>query len=217
MIRQNLLLVAAGLLVALTGIVHGLWTDRWQAMPEVAEAVARLDQIPREVGDWRGIDLELSPGEIKTAQIAGYCYRRYEHVRNRHGVMMLLVCGRPGPISVHTPDVCFEGAGYQKVSAPVGFTLPYGTSDRKGNFWTMGMRQKAVPSTGLRVFWAWTAGGPWQAPDYPRLTFARHRTLFKLYVLRGTTDEDIRVEEDPCAELMRALLPALDRALLEGL
>ncbi len=211
---RNLPVVAAAILVLVCGVVHGLWNERWGTGGAVDDAVALLGNVPRDVGDWRGTDLELSPEEVRAARIAGYCYRRYENARNRHAVVMLLVCGRPGPIAVHTPDVCFEGAGYKRVTSPSPFALAYAAEGREGTFRTMRLRQEeAAFPTELRVFWSWHAGGAWQAPDQPRLSLARHRALYKLYILRSTNDEEVRPEDDPCVAFMRLLLPRLDSAL----
>lgn len=211
---RNLPLLTASSLVVLAGIVHGLWNDRWRTASEVREAVARLVDVPRDLGDWRGTDLELSPEEVRAGRIAGYCYRRYENPRNRDAVIVLLVCGRPGPIAVHTPDVCFEGAGFRRVGSPVPFTVAYGTADREADLWTIRMRrEEAAFLTELRVFWSWNGENSWQALEQPRVNFARHRSLYKLYVLHGRAGEDAGPEAGPCVPFMRLLLPELDRAL----
>ena len=68
----------------------------------------------------------------------------------------------------------------------------------------------------LHIFWAWSATGDWQAPDNPRLTFARAPLLYKLYVLReGTTDGE-RLEEDSCKEFIKRLLPELEQCLFQA-
>ena len=30
----------------------------------------------------------------------------------------LILCGRPGPVSIHTPDVCYRGLGYEPTGSP---------------------------------------------------------------------------------------------------
>jgi hypothetical protein len=214
---RYVLVATVAALVILSGIVQGLWTDRWGAATEVSDAVARLDDVPRTLGDWSGTDLVLSREEIDAARIAGYCYRLYENSRNRHAVQMLLVTGRPGPIAVHTPDVCFEGAGYGKVGPPTALALRYGAADDEAHLRTIRMRETeaAFPSE-VRIFWTWLSAGSWQAPDNPRLTFSRRRALYKLYVLRARASGDVRPEDDPCAQFLKVLLPELDTALGNG-
>jgi hypothetical protein len=214
---RYLTLFGAGAVVVLSGAVHGKWTGRWGDDTALEDAVARLGRIPLAVGDWRGADQVLGREETEAARIAGYCYRRYENLRSRHAVTVLLACGRPGPIAVHTPDICFEGAGYRRLAPPAPCRLAYGGDDRAAGFRTMRMRQaEAASPTELRIFWSWSAGGAWQAPDNPRVAFARRRALYKLYVLREYAGEEVRPEDDPCAEFLRALLPALDAALAEA-
>jgi hypothetical protein len=205
-------LVASGVAVLLAGVVHGLWTDRWGQSTALTEAVARLERVPRDVGDWHGKDLELSAEEVQAAQLAGYCYRHYVHARSRYEVKILLLCGPPGPLAVHTPDVCFKGAGYRELGEPVSFQLPYG--DEEADFRTLRMRMDETPHSGvLRIFWSWSTGGSWQAPGNPRLSFARHPALYKLYVLSTTAGETIQAKDDPAVDFMKEFLPRLDAIL----
>lgn len=212
--RRYLPLLAAGVAVLLAGVVHGLWTDRWGQSPAIDEAVARLDRIPRDVGDWHGEDLVLPEDEVQAAQLAGYCYRRYVNAHSRHVVTMLLLCGPTGPLAVHTPDVCFKGAGYRELGEPVPFQLPYNGADDEAAFRTLRMREDEVAHPAmLRIFWSWSAGGSWQAPTNPRLSLSRHRYLYKLYVLRMNVGENVEAKDDPCVKFMDAFLPQLDTAL----
>ncbi len=211
---RNLALVAASLMLLVSGLVHGLWTDRWQPGRDVDDFIARLDAIPRDVGDWHGKDVALPGDQQRAARIDGYCYRRYQNATSRHTVTMLLVCGRAGPIAVHTPDVCFEGAGYRAAMKPAPFELTYGPEDAEAGLRTMrfGKEHAAFPME-IRVFWTWNDGSGWQAPENPRLAYAGRHALYKMYVLRETTDEDVRPEDDPCAEFLRQFLPEVDAAL----
>jgi hypothetical protein len=65
----------------------------------------------------------------------------------------------------------------------------------------------------LRIVWAWSAGGPWQAPEVARLVFARYPALYKLYLIRPLTSPDEPLDRDPCFDFLRALLPELQRSL----
>src|SRR5947209_9927630 len=99
-------LSALGLLVLLvSGVVHGLWTDRWRAAAEPAAYAARLADVPRTVGDWEGQDVTLEEKSLRVAEVTGYLARTYVHRRTGAMAEVVVVCGRPGPISVHTPDV----------------------------------------------------------------------------------------------------------------
>jgi hypothetical protein len=212
MLRILLPVVGISAVVA-TGAVHGLWTDRWGLAEEPATAPARLEQIPLSLPDWEGQTIDS--GKINLDGATGCLHRHYVHHRTGKEVTVFLVCGRPGPVSIHTPDVCYAGSGYEVLSqtkyAPtLGPTAP-GAEFHTGQF----RQRRAADQTYLRIFWAWSATGDWSAPNDPRFAFARYPALFKLYLIRELTVPDEPLEDDPSVELMRQLLPEMRRALFE--
>src|SRR5262249_40391692 len=137
--------------------------------------------------------------------------------RSGSSVTVLLVCGRPGPISVHTPDVCYDGAGYEALGEPADLRLTVGTSGRDAGFRHVLFRKtNSVVPAYLRVFWSWTSAGTWEAPDNPRLTFASRPALYKLYVIRETATDEGRVEDDPGVKFLQVLLSELGRTVFAG-
>jgi hypothetical protein len=211
---RQVLLGASGILVlAFCGIVHGLWTDRWAHRSDLAQAAATLDSLPLVLGDWHGTNLDQA-GERATA-MAGTLSRRYLHRPTGKVVSIYIGCGRPGPVSVHTPEVCYAGSGYQ-VDRLATFAVPSGSDMPRGEFWTARfVKEKADGRTNLRLFWSWHAAGQWQIADNPRLAFAGERLLYKLYVIREMTGGDEPVETDPCVDFLRQLLPAMQSTYFE--
>src|SRR4051794_29049118 len=205
------ILVGAALLAA-SGLVHGILTERWSSSGELQAAVARLDRIPITVGDWTGRALELNREQLRVGRIAGYIHRRYENRRTGATATILVVCGSPGPISVHTPDACYGGIGYEPMAPQARYSTP---TPRPAEFWRLDLRKPPSPEPGyLRVFYAWNAAGGWKAPaGEPRLVFSRAPFLYKLYVIREMRVADEPLEGDPGLELARQLLSPLDGAL----
>src|SRR4051812_15943550 len=105
------LIVTTTLVVIASGLVHGFWTDRWQPLAATTEAAARLDELPLTLGDWVGERMEVKPGQAG-AGVAGCIQRRYVQRQTGSTVVMALVCGRPGPVSIHTPEACYGASGY---------------------------------------------------------------------------------------------------------
>src|SRR5260370_5182040 len=106
------LIVFAGLVLA-AGTIHGALTDRWSASTSVAEAARRLDAVPQTLADWHGEEAPLDTDNLQSLQsagIKGHLSRRYRNIVTGERISLLIVCGRPGPISVHTPDICYGGA-----------------------------------------------------------------------------------------------------------
>jgi len=202
----------AFLLLAVSGVVHGLWTGRWG--PSAAlEAAARCDRVAMTLGDWEGQATVLPPRHLAVAEIAGYVSRRYVNRGTGQTVSVLLVCGRPGPIAVHAPTVCFEGSGYHMLDNEEKYTLQPSTDSGPANFRTVRFQKPGVAPETLRIFWSWRGRGAWMVPDKPRLTFARSGFLYKLYVVHRLSSADDPLEEDPALDFLRLLLPELQRCL----
>ncbi len=213
---RTLPLVAAIALVVFSGVAQGLWTHRWTASRELESAVARLDRIPRNVGDWEGQDQVLDREQLKEARISGHLMRRYRSRRDGSVVTVLLVCGPTGPIAVHTPDICYRGVGYELDADPERVVVRPGGGGSPADFWCADFRkQNALLPLGLRIYWAWATADIWKAPDNPRLTFAGRPALYKLYVICEMADLRTSTERrDPGLEFIRAFLPALEKALV---
>jgi hypothetical protein len=207
--------------VLASGVVHGLLTDRWQEAPEPATRAARLQMVPYMLGDWVAQDIETDAQQI--GPVAGYLHRRYLNRQSGIGVTMYMVCGRPGPVCIHTPDVCYAASGYEILNQE-RLKLPADISE--GEFWTTKLRRtNSTEDQRLRIFWSWSDGDAWSVPENPRLEFARRSVLFKLYLIReerssnrpGTqTDNGEFSAEEPCLDLLRQLLPEWRKAVFGG-
>jgi Protein of unknown function (DUF3485) len=101
---------AVGMLLA-SGVVHGVWTDRWSEQSDLKAAAARLEQLPMTLGVWHGSNVEMENDPNST--VAGQVARRYVHASTGKSVTILLACGRAGAVCTHTPDVCYAGIGYE--------------------------------------------------------------------------------------------------------
>jgi hypothetical protein len=201
-------------LVLASGIVHGVWTDRWRSSDLPQVWATRVCDVPLVIGDWEGEPLEMDARSREIAQIDGYLLRRYVQRHSRQEVVVSVVCGRPGPVGAHTPDVCFWGSGYDAVQRPARFEALDAGPGGPAEFWTARFHRPDDPAAPqVRVFWAWSAAGPWRAVAYPRVEFARCPALYKLYVGRTLQRQDEPLERDPAVTFLRLLLPELRRAL----
>jgi Protein of unknown function (DUF3485) len=202
--------LVASALVIVCGAVHGFWSDRWQQPVETAAAAARMDALPTEAGDWIGYPIEVK--NPQTGGVAGTLYRRYENHRTGDAATVFLVCGRSGPVSIHTPEVCYAADGFV-----VGAKSKTSVGDNDANFFSAdAVKSKAAVETRLRIFWGWNDGKGWTAPDDARFTYVAYRhspVLYKLYVQRDLNGPAQASREEPCQSLLKVLLPELDRTL----
>jgi hypothetical protein len=210
MTRTILLWIAAAA-VLVDGVVYGLWTDRWGNSRTVEEAVAALERVPLTIGDWQGESKDLGVRQAEQAGFAGYWLRRYERRTDGMVVHVMLACGRPGPLCVHTPTVCYAGAGFEQSEAPAKYVAAAETNTPP-EFWKakFSMADAAVP-VHLRIYYSWRTPDAWKASDSPRLQFARESVLFKMYVTQTMTGRDERKEESACVEFMNLFLPELEK------
>jgi len=209
MLRLFCCLVATGLLLA-CGLVHGYWTDRWIPPTDLTRSAERMDDVPLTVGDWDGHPLEVKATAVDP-HLARHLERRYVNRVTGEAVSIALVVGRPGPVSIHTPEVCYSASGYVITSRGES-AIP----GRQEEFFTMdAVRARASEESRIRLLWAWSAGSGWETASAPRLKFAHHRVLYKLYVTRDLTNLGEPSREDPCVTFLQGFLPVLDQILFK--
>ncbi len=213
--RQRMLeAICIGVLVV-SGLAHGLASHRWHSeSPLLAQAVARLERTPLVIGTWRGTARQLDSAELTKAGVAEAFLRSYDSSDRRARVHVLLVCGYPGPVSVHSPEACFPAAGYTLIGVPTRYQAPFSSGARPAEFWKAGFSGGSglVPAH-RTTYWAWNATGAWQAPDQPRWAFASSPILYKLYVSCETIPADEGLESSVCEAFLADLLPALQQTL----
>src|SRR3954469_5360043 len=157
---RTLLIGSALVVLVSSGVVHGVWTDRWSEREDLSAAAACLEQIPMAVGGWQGKTVELDNNP--NSGLAGTLARRYVHAPTGKAVTLYLACGRPGVVGTHTPDVCYQGNGFQMLTQK-RFQLPGQNTQAPPEFLTARFdRQRQDGQTSLRIFWSWLAGGGWK-------------------------------------------------------
>jgi len=196
-------------LIAACGLLQRYWIGRVSDEEVLREAASRLALIPSVAGDWDGHDLTMDSREFKQTEANGVLQRRYVHRRSGETVMMTLLCGRPGPICVHTPEVCFPGAGFEEQGVGSKYSVP---GENDAQFWVRRFQKQAAVSEQWRILYSWTSNGNWQAADSPRLAFAGRPVLYKLYLMRRLSTAKEPLDADPTLNLLGALRPQLRAA-----
>jgi hypothetical protein len=206
--KRTILFAVALVLVIVSGAVHGFWTGRWDSDVSVTP---RLDSVGQELGDWQGEDIDVPPQH--RPGISGILCRKYTNRLSGDAVTVYLVCGVTGAVSIHTPDACYAASGF-KVQAPTNFTLKGDEGQASQEFKTARMvRTRQGDQTQLRIFWAWSSGGRWQVPEDARIAFPRQTHLCKLYLIHDQPRGGDNLDNEPCVELMKQLLPEMKRSL----
>ncbi len=206
MSRRNLAFLAAVAMLLASGLLYHLLAKDSDQLEPAAERVAL---VPMVIGDWQGHDEEVDRASFEQAGAKGYWTRTYVNARTNESVLVILMCGRAGKMAVHTPEVCYHGAGYELHEEPTACALK-----ESGSFWTAQFTKKATVPTHLRLYWAWNAHGAWEASAAARWQFRGEPFLYKLYVSRDISRQPgVAPGADMAAQFMRELLPVLDRTL----
>lgn len=210
-------LLAVGLALALVlsaGLVHGLWIERWLPSTALEQALTLVPLVPKEFSGWTGKtpETEMDPEVFRQAGAQAYWTRVYTNPDKPGAFSVILMCGRAGRMAVHTPEVCYRGAGYELMGTADQRTVTFDTN-QTGHFWSARFAKDTGKGMDLRLFWAWNAWGEWEAPTSPRWTFRGQPFLFKLYVGREVTDTAAGPGEEPTLDFLHDFLPVLEAAL----
>lgn len=195
------------------GYVHGRWTMRWARSHEVSDAAERVQEFPLALGEWKGEDEPLEPRELAMTGAAGYFRRTYRNEVTQERVSVLLMVGMPRRVAVHTPDVCYRGAGFEAAGPEKKASMKIGK--REAHFWLQEFTANGPGRHGsLRIFWSWNAGQGWEAPGNAPIHFARQAVLYKLYVQRQLSSPNEGSDEEVCERFLHTFLPELEARVL---
>jgi hypothetical protein len=204
-------LIAGACILLLFGVVQALTINRADANVDFKRLADGLGAIPLVMSDWQGEDLEADALAARVADCEGMLQRRYTSNDGREISLMILV-GRPGPLSVHLPEFCYRGLGYEE-QGPTQHR-EFDSSTPSATFRVVNMENsRAIVPRHIRVYHSWNNGSGWSAPATPRLAFARASYLYKLYVTPPPSSSPLAEDKDVCADFIRACLPAIDDAL----
>ena len=209
------LLALVAVLVLLDGALGGYWGGRWTTNEQLATAAAKLERLPLTCGDWQGERQEIDAKVLERAGFSGYALRQYKNQRGDI-VTVLLACGRAGPLSVHTPEVCYGGQGYAVSGSAKQWTPAEEENAPAAAFWkAVFARPNPTSPEQLQVLWSWNKNGVWMASDHPRWTFAGTPVLYKLYVTQTFVPHKEGAEGEACQEFLREFLPEIDKLLAQ--
>jgi hypothetical protein len=203
--------VAVVLVVGLTilsGVLYGRMSDRWGPAVDTLAVANKLKEIPNEFGDWRlQSSEELGKAAQEQLEPTAYLVNRYQNRRTYDVVNMTLLLGRPGPISVHTPEVCFGTKNFESRGERQKVAIR-GSAGGDDEFWALDFKTISLRGDLLRTYYAWSPGDRWQALDDPRFWSAGLPYLYKIQLssllLPGSTSPP---SDDPCQRFLRDFVP----------
>ena len=201
------------LLVGLTlgsGAAAGWLDNRWSRSVDLLAAGECLRQTPEKFGDWvleHSQSLDEEAAELLQASGSTLC--NYRNQKTGEAVIVALVVGPAGPISVHSPEVCYSSRDFKTLAPPKRFHVGGAAG---GQLWGMTLERTDLDGGKLSVAYGWNDGRGWAAPRQPRFQFGGAPLLYKLQLAAPLGDEGPD-KGDPCRLFLRDFLPALDDVL----
>jgi hypothetical protein len=129
-------------------------------------------------------------------------------------VSVLLAWGRPGPLSVHSPEACYGAAGFSLSGPSERYSVTDAAGSNLADFWKSTFtRQDSTVSERLLVLHAWNRDGVWHAPQYPRWKLAGAPVLHKLYVTQSLSSRDEVTVMKDTKEFLQVFMPQVNEAL----
>jgi Protein of unknown function (DUF3485) len=218
--------IAAGvlLIVGLT-IVQVRMTDRFSEGNFTAlQRAELLKNVPMNIGDWQGTDMEVAESVKQTAGAEGApVSRRYRNSRTGEEVDLWLIVGHGRPISAHTPDICYPSSGFHSRAAENSVHTMVMENETQVPFLTNTFfREDSATGRRLyRVFWTWyntendanNGKVVWEAPTNARWYFGNTRALYKMYFTSVMRDPGETAEKSAAVNFANDFLPVVNKAL----
>lgn len=209
--RNTSILIALAVLIG-SGIIHGVWAERWTSSTVLQDAAARVAKVPLEIGDWKGESVEADKEAFAQAGAQQFWTRTYVHAHRKEAMLVILMCGRAGRMAVHTPEVCYRGAGYVLGGKPEVQTVRSEFGEDLGSFWTARFSKQTGVASDLRLYWSWNAHGTWNASANPRWEHGGEPFLYKLYMSHDAPGA-ASASTEAAQDFMREFLPELHKVL----
>jgi len=185
------------------GLIQGRPSHRWGPRGDSHLATEQLRQsLPSRVGSWRlQRESPIEETVLKMLQCSAYISRVYEHDQTGDMVAVAVLLGPFGPISVHTPELCYSANNYSVTRERKAVSIT-DQSGEKHTFWESHLRSNGLEGESLRVIYGWTTNGQWKAAERPRFEFAGVPHLYKLQLVGDLTFQRGGKEFDPCEDFL---------------
>ncbi|QGJ72178.1 Hypothetical protein PBC10988_38950 [Planctomycetales bacterium 10988] len=202
-------------LTATSGWVHGELDSRWGDSQSLAKAASSFEQLPQEAGPWKLETVEPLDEKITDMlECAGSFQAAYQNQMTGEVVKVALLLGPPGPISVHTPEICYSSQSYRLLTERKAVELSFTEEETPQSCWRLKLQSKQVSGESLSVCYAWNGGDGWKASEQPRFEFAGSSYLFKLQLAAQVAFQTELEENDPCETFLKDFLPVLENHLV---
>ncbi len=186
-----------------------------QREQKLKAAAALLQQLPTQIGDWRmESEAALPQQTLDVLECRGHLCRTYQNRTTGRTVNLVVLVGPSGPLVAHRPEICMDGQGYRLVAGPQRVNFQQDGQTTHELFQTT--FEVGTGGRRVAVYYGWTRGNRYEAPEYPRLSLGREPVLHKLEVSSyvepdGRPDDQADASRQFVGDLLRVMSPAGSR------
>jgi hypothetical protein len=152
---------------------------------------------------------------VAILQCPAYVVRVYEHEQTGDVVNVALLMGPPGPISVHTPEVCYSSREYTPDGERRRISIT-AADDKVHSLWQLSLNSNNLDASSLRVFYGWSTGTTWEAVERPRFCFGGLPHLYKLQVAVTDHPASVAIGFDAGQDFLSSFLEQIQPRLIEA-
>ena len=203
-------------------LMDWVWGDN---IPAVQCAYLLHKEIPKEIGDWVGVDSEVSDLIRETAGAEGYISRTYTNSKTGDQVGVWLIVGHFRNVMRHTPNICYIASGYKEAEGYSKYRFNSKESPDSEFHTTKYTKEEEGIRYYTRVYWAWWKPTPleegqsvddvqvtWVASNSPQDEIGHCRALYKLY-FSALSDDSETSDESVCNRFAAEFLPVVSELL----
>ena len=211
-----LVIVVALTLTVGGGMLQGSYARRWGTTEHEMQLASRLEQVPEQFAGWtKRESYEISDAAQRLLQPSGFFNRSYVGP-NGEQVGVAVMLGAHGPISVHTPEVCYSSRDYKQLATRETVAIKDVSGDET-QFWKLTFKSNNVDQSGLRVYYAWSTDLEWKAAKWPRYEYFGQPYLFKIQLAsRVNPDSADADDDDACRRFLKDFVPVLKQQLFDS-
>jgi hypothetical protein len=212
--RQPIYVLVLAFATVVSGFYVGRAAGRFGANPSAVAAQQLLSSpLPNRAGNWlMRKEKVLDPEVLKLMQCSAYSLRVYEHLQTGDRVTIAVLLGPPGPISVHTPEICYSSRDFTVHKSRTKISV----EDSRGighEFWDVLLESHTSANISQRVLYAWSTGGSWEASNSPRFAYAGAPYLYKLQLAAGSRRTASGSDFDPSQDFLKSFLAQCESRL----
>jgi hypothetical protein len=216
MSKQILPIVAVVVLITLGTLYEGKVTERWAKYESerLRLFTEQLDDVPASFDSWEGVETPLTEEAFAATNCTGYVSRVYKNTNTAEEVSVYLVAGTARHITIHTPDWCYPGAGFEKEEDVTPHIIDCGGEPPMPVAFSTAVFRKEELSEiqRLRIFWSYSEDGVWEGPTLAKARYANRPALYKVYLI-APAPSDQTPDDSPSVEFAKVFMPLLNRIL----